>query len=109
MSRRRKTRGSLKLTSREAVLQGGDTGPAAVPGKPDDSLLVQLVRRTDKTQMPKGDKLSGPRDRRSDALGGNGPALPCRRGNASGRLPHHRRATAFLGVPAGQGRRRRRM
>ena len=52
-----KTRGSLKLTSREAVLQGGDTGPAAVPGKPDDSLLVQLVRRTDKMKMPRGDKL----------------------------------------------------
>jgi Protein of unknown function (DUF1553)/Protein of unknown function (DUF1549)/Planctomycete cytochrome C len=52
-----KTRGSLKLTSREAVLQGGDTGPAAVPGKPDDSLLIQLVRRTDKMKMPKGDKL----------------------------------------------------
>src|SRR5665213_681857 len=52
-----KTRGSLKLTSREAILQGGDTGPAAVPGKPDDSLLIQLVRRTDKMKMPKGDKL----------------------------------------------------
>jgi hypothetical protein len=53
-----KTRGSLKLTSRQAVLQGGDTGPAAVPGKPDDSLLVQLVRRTDKMKMPKGDRLA---------------------------------------------------
>ena len=52
-----KTRGSLKLTSREAVLLGGDTGPAAVPGKPVDSLLVQLVRRTDKMKMPKGDRL----------------------------------------------------
>ncbi len=52
-----KTRGSLKLTSREAILQGGDTGPAVVPGKPDESLLVQLVRRTDKMKMPKGDKL----------------------------------------------------
>ena len=52
-----KTRGSLKLTSREAVLLGGDTGPAAVPGKPDDSLLVQLVHRTDKMKMPKGNRL----------------------------------------------------
>jgi hypothetical protein len=52
-----KTRGSLKLTSRAALLQGGDTGPAAVPGKPNDSLLIQLVRRDDKTQMPKGKKL----------------------------------------------------
>ena len=38
-----KTRGGLKLTSRDAILQGGDTGPAAVPGKPDDSLLVQAA------------------------------------------------------------------
>jgi hypothetical protein len=52
-----KTRGSLKLTSRDAVLQGGDTGPAAVPGKPDDSLLIQLVRRTDKMKMPKDKQL----------------------------------------------------
>ncbi len=53
-----KTRGSLKLTSRDAVLQGGDTGAAAVPGKPNDSLLIQLVQRTDKMQMPKGTRLS---------------------------------------------------
>ena len=52
-----KTRGGLKLTSREAILQGGDTGPAAKPGKPDDSLLIQLLHRDDTTRMPKGDKL----------------------------------------------------
>ncbi len=52
-----KTRGGLKLTSRDAILQGGDTGPAAVPGKPNDSLLVQLLHRDDTTRMPKGDKL----------------------------------------------------
>ena len=52
-----KTRGGLKLTSRDAILQGGDTGPAAVPGKPDDSLLIQLLHRDDTTRMPKGDKL----------------------------------------------------
>ncbi len=49
-----KTRGSLKLTSRDAVLQGGDNGPAAVPGKPADSLLVQLLLRDDARRMPKG-------------------------------------------------------
>src|SRR5580700_9097752 len=49
-----KTRGGLKLTSRAAVLQGGETGPAAVPGKPDDSLLVQLLLRDDVRRMPKG-------------------------------------------------------
>ncbi|HVS38182.1 MAG TPA: DUF1549 domain-containing protein, partial [Gemmataceae bacterium] len=48
-----KTRGGLKLTSRDAILQGGDTGPAAVPGKPNDSLLVKLLHRDDATRMPK--------------------------------------------------------
>ncbi len=49
-----KTRGGLKLTSRESILQGGETGPAAVPGKPNDSLLVKLLHRDDATRMPKG-------------------------------------------------------
>jgi hypothetical protein len=52
-----KTRGGLKLTSRDAVLQGGDSGPAAVPGKPNDSRLVQLLHRDDTTRMPKNGAL----------------------------------------------------
>ena len=35
-----KPKGGLRLTSRAAVLRGGDTGPAAVAGKPDGSLLL---------------------------------------------------------------------
>ena len=38
---------SLRLDSREAFLKGGDSGPAIVPGKPDESLLIQAVRQTD--------------------------------------------------------------
>src|SRR4051812_34352582 len=37
---------ALRLDSREAVLKGGDNGPAVVPGKPGDSLLVQAVAHT---------------------------------------------------------------
>ena len=39
---------------------GGNTGPALVPGKPDDSLLIQAVRYKDEDlQMPpKGEKLT---------------------------------------------------
>src|SRR5689334_706781 len=33
-------KGSLSLASRSAALVGGDSGPAAVPGKPNESLLV---------------------------------------------------------------------
>jgi hypothetical protein len=42
------TKGDLKLTSREALLKGGDRGPAVAPGKPDESLIVQAVRFTEK-------------------------------------------------------------
>ncbi|MBM3793061.1 MAG: DUF1553 domain-containing protein [Acidobacteria bacterium] len=38
--------GGLRLDSRESFLQGGKSGAAVVAGKPDDSLLIQAVRRT---------------------------------------------------------------
>jgi len=45
--------GSLRLDSRAAILKGGDTGPALVPGQPDQSLLLKAVRGTDPDlQMP---------------------------------------------------------
>src|SRR6187431_295178 len=37
--------GGLKLDSRESMLTGGDTGPAIVPGDPDKSLLMHVIRR----------------------------------------------------------------
>jgi mono/diheme cytochrome c family protein len=37
-------RGGLRLDSRENVLRGGQSGPAIVPGDPDASLLIQVVR-----------------------------------------------------------------
>ena len=42
----------LALTSRAAVLTGGSRGPAIVPGKPDESLIVQALRRSHDLQMP---------------------------------------------------------
>jgi cytochrome c553 len=48
--------GGLRLDDRDALLTGGRTGPAAVPGKPDDSLLIQRVLATElKKRMPKGE------------------------------------------------------
>ena len=52
-----KTKGDLKLTSRELLLKGGDRGPAVAPGKPDESLIVQAVRFTEKPKMPPTGKL----------------------------------------------------
>src|SRR5262245_20119621 len=37
-------RGDLVLTSRQALLDGGATGPALKPGKPEESLLFRHVR-----------------------------------------------------------------
>lgn len=45
-------KGGLSLVTSEAVLKGGDSGAALVPGKPDASLLLQYVEG-DKPEMPK--------------------------------------------------------
>jgi hypothetical protein len=52
-----KPKGGLRLTSRANVLKGGDSGPAAVEGKPDDSLLIQAIRYADTPRMPPKQKL----------------------------------------------------
>ena len=50
---------NLRLDSRETILAGGDSGPAVVPGKPDESLVIRAVRHEDDVSpMPEGDKLS---------------------------------------------------
>jgi hypothetical protein len=50
--------GGLRLDSREAMLKGGKSGPALVPGDPEKSLLIQAVRQTGTLKMPKDGKLS---------------------------------------------------
>jgi hypothetical protein len=50
--------GGLRLDSREAMLKGGKSGPAIVPGDPDKSLLVIAVRQAGALKMPKGGKLA---------------------------------------------------
>jgi hypothetical protein len=44
--------GGLRLDSREALLKGGARGPAIVPGKPGESLLIEAIRQTTKLRMP---------------------------------------------------------
>jgi mono/diheme cytochrome c family protein len=54
-----KAEGGLRLNSREAALDGGDTGPALVPGKPNESLLLEAVKHTHQVlRMPPKDDLS---------------------------------------------------
>src|SRR3954467_9624298 len=46
--------GGLRVDSRAALLKGGRSGPAIVPGDPDKSLLIQAVRQAGALKMPKG-------------------------------------------------------
>ncbi len=53
----RKAKGGLMVDSRQGLLQGGDSGPALVPGAPDKSLLLRAVRHADAgLHMPPGGK-----------------------------------------------------
>ncbi len=47
-----KQESSLRTDSLSALLAGGDTGPAVVPGSIDKSLLIRAVRRGDDLKMP---------------------------------------------------------
>src|SRR5258706_3305808 len=50
--------GDLRLDSRDALLKGGKSGAAIIPGDPDKSLLIQAVRQTNpKLKMPMGGRL----------------------------------------------------
>ena len=49
-----KANGGLVLDSRSGWAKGGDSGPAIVAGKPDDSLLIQAVRYGDLEMPPTG-------------------------------------------------------
>ncbi len=53
-----KVKGGLRLTSRGELLQGGDSGPAIEPGKPEKSPLVQAVAYKGDLRMPPKGKLS---------------------------------------------------
>ncbi|MCC6585549.1 MAG: PSD1 domain-containing protein [Bryobacterales bacterium] len=51
--------GGLRLDSAQAALKGGNSGPALIPGQPNESLLIQVVAHTHaKIKMPPGGRLS---------------------------------------------------
>ncbi|MEZ6063603.1 MAG: PSD1 and planctomycete cytochrome C domain-containing protein [Planctomycetaceae bacterium] len=52
-----KQESGLRLDSLEGLLQGGDSGAAATPGQPTESLLLQAVRY-ESLQMPPDDPLT---------------------------------------------------
>ena len=50
-------KGQLQVKSRALLIQGGKSGAAIVPGKPERSLLMKAVRHTTKLMMPPSGKL----------------------------------------------------
>ncbi len=48
---------SLRLDGPSYLLEGGDSGPAVIPGKPEESLLYRAVLRQGDLQMPPEDPL----------------------------------------------------
>ncbi len=53
-----KQQSELRLDSREAMLKGGENGPALVPGQLEASRLIAAIRYTSETQMPPDGKLA---------------------------------------------------
>jgi hypothetical protein len=49
--------GSISFLDRDTLLKGGGRGPAIVPGRPEDSLLVKVLQHDGEVQMPPGRKL----------------------------------------------------
>ncbi len=53
----KKQKGGLRLDARSLILAGGESGPAMVPGKPQESLLLEAVNY-ESYEMPPAGKLS---------------------------------------------------
>jgi hypothetical protein len=53
----KKQQASLRLDSREGLLRGSDNGLVVVPGKPDESRLLKVVRHQGSVKMPPKEKL----------------------------------------------------
>jgi hypothetical protein len=53
----KKIKGGLRLDSAEGWRKGGDSGPAIIPGKPDESLLLEALRSDGDLKMPPRERL----------------------------------------------------
>src|SRR5690554_739949 len=50
----KKQESNLRLDSRAAMLKGGDSGPAVVPGKPGESYLIEAIKYESFEMPPTG-------------------------------------------------------
>jgi len=49
--------GNISFLDRDSLLKGGPRGPAVVPGKPEQSVLIDALKHEGQLQMPPGPKL----------------------------------------------------
>ena len=52
----KKSKGGLQLDTKAGLLKGGGTGPAIVPGKPGESLLLKAIQHKGEIKMPSEEK-----------------------------------------------------
>ncbi|MBL8851319.1 MAG: PSD1 domain-containing protein [Planctomycetaceae bacterium] len=71
-----KQEAGLRLNSREALLQGGDSGPAIQEERWEDSLLLRVISYDGNIQMPPDQKLSDEEIARLTAWVRNGAVMP---------------------------------
>jgi hypothetical protein len=84
-------KGGLRTDDRNGLLQGGDSGPAVVPGKPEESLLLQAVRHQgDAPKMPPKKRLTEPEIADLERWIAAGAAWPEVGGAAPSRRPNAR-------------------
>ena len=50
--------GGISFQDRETLLRGGGRGRTVVPGKPDESVLIQAIRQDGELKMPPGKPLT---------------------------------------------------
>ena len=55
---RRNQEGGLDLQTRDSLVKGGASGPAIVPGKPDESLLIRRIENSDMPPLKDQARLS---------------------------------------------------
>jgi hypothetical protein len=49
--------GNISFLDRDSLIRGGSRGPAIVPGKPQESVMMDVLRHDGEIQMPPGPKL----------------------------------------------------
>ena len=97
-----KAKAGLRLTDRESLLKGGESGPAVVPAAPDESRLIRAVRYLDEPKMPPKQKLSAGEIAALERWVASGAPWPSShdRHDDDGGLRADLRASKLVGVPA---------